>query len=143
MPAEKKDDYYLQGIYQLGYGAVALHTTTVLINKTLLNLVNHSELIPILREEARQVLKDAGGEWTLESMSKLKKLDSVIKEAQRLGGPTISKWQRRYIVDVPVDMALISVCDSFLPKKICEADYALRWHILESKDQSPYVDCLL
>ena len=45
----------------------------------------------MLREEIESVLKECGGEWTLESMGNLKKLDSFVKETLRHSGHLVGK----------------------------------------------------
>ena len=89
LPASKKHDYSVYGIVQLTFGAVSVHTTTQAATHTIYDLAARPHYIPILREEARQALKEAGGEWTVESLNSLKKLDSFIKEGQRFGGAAI------------------------------------------------------
>jgi hypothetical protein len=83
LPAAEKSNYGVQAVVQLTFGAVSIHTTTQAVTHILYDLATHPEYLPILREEARYTLNEAGGEWTLESMNNLKKLDSFMKESQR------------------------------------------------------------
>ena len=39
-----------------------------------------------MKQEISSVLEESGGQWTLESMVKLKKLDSFIQETLRYSG---------------------------------------------------------
>ena len=50
------------------------------------NLATYPEYFPILKQEISSVLEESGGQWTLESMVKLKKLDSFLKETLRYSG---------------------------------------------------------
>jgi cytochrome P450 len=66
-----------------------------MITSSLYDLAAHPEYIPILREEVNEVFEKFDGEWNPESMSQLKKMDSFVKESQRLGGAAVSSFQRR------------------------------------------------
>ena len=63
-----------------------MNTTSQLITNAIFNLATYPEYVPILKEEIGSVLKESGGEWSLESMGKLKKLDSFMKETLRYNG---------------------------------------------------------
>ncbi|CZR62387.1 uncharacterized protein PAC_12284 [Phialocephala subalpina] len=52
-----------------------------------------------LREEIQEVLKMYNGEWTVESMPQLKKMDNFIKETQRYQ-PTIISFQRKALQSI-------------------------------------------
>lgn len=53
----------------------------------LYDLSVHEELHAPLRDEIRSILAEEGG-WTKQGLTKMKKLDSVLKESQRLHGVT-------------------------------------------------------
>lgn len=90
---EKKDMKY-QAIQQLGIGAASIHTTSMLATNVIFDLAARPEYISELREEVQSVLEKYKGEWTIESMADLKKMDSFIKESQRLQ-PTVISFQRK------------------------------------------------
>ena len=73
---------YDAAIVQLGYSLAAIHTTSDMITQVLFDLCEHSELIQPLRQEIVSVLSEDG--WKKTSLYKLKLMDSVIKESQRL-----------------------------------------------------------
>lgn len=73
---------YDAAIAQLGLSMAAIHTTTDLATQVLYDLCQHPELIEPLREEAINVLSDGG--WKRTSLYKMKLMDSVLKESQRL-----------------------------------------------------------
>jgi cytochrome P450 len=91
LPNADKRDYGYQGIAQLAITAVSIHTVTQLTTNSIFNLAAYPEYQSILREEIEIVLKGSGGVWTLDGVSKLKKLDSFMKESLRHHTPTTSK----------------------------------------------------
>lgn len=94
LPEWEKKDYKYQGIMQLGIGAAAIHTTSQLLTNAVFNLATWPEYLPELRAEVEEVLRMHDGEWTIESMLQLKKMDSFIKESQRYS-PTVISFQRK------------------------------------------------
>lgn len=95
IPELDKNDPHFHGISQLGIGAVSVNTTSQLITNAIFNLATYPEYVPILKEEIDSVLEESGGEWTLESMGKLKKLDSFMKETLRYNGHLTATFQRK------------------------------------------------
>lgn len=67
---------------QLGLSVAAIHTTSEMATKAILQLCNHPEVIPHLREEACNTLTTHG--WTKYALSQMELLDSFLKEVQRL-----------------------------------------------------------
>ena len=70
---------------------MSVNTTSQLITNSIFNLAAYPEYAPVLRQEIESVLKECGGEWTLESMGNLKKLDSFVKETLRHSGHLVGK----------------------------------------------------
>jgi hypothetical protein len=65
---------------------VAIHTTTISITNTLLDLYSSprsGEFVAGLREEVESVLAAHGGEWTKGVVNGLHRIDSTIKESMR------------------------------------------------------------
>ncbi|KAJ7575608.1 cytochrome P450 [Mycena floridula] len=60
----------------------AIHTSSGALLTALYNVATRPELVPVLREEIEQAVSDHG--WTKTSIGKMRKLDSVIKESQRV-----------------------------------------------------------
>lgn len=77
---------------QLGLSLAAIHTTSDLITQTLFNLAEHSEYLEPLRDEINEVVAAEG--WTKTALYKMKLLDSVIKESQRLKPISLLAMQR-------------------------------------------------
>lgn len=86
LPEDEKDDIQVHAELQLIVAAASIHTTNNLLCECILDLAAHPEVQEELRQEAQQILETEGG-WALkESMAKLKKLDSFMREVQRLRG---------------------------------------------------------
>ncbi|KAL2065352.1 hypothetical protein VTL71DRAFT_3022 [Oculimacula yallundae] len=92
-----RKDYTFHGIGQLAIGAVSNHTVTHLTTNTLFNLAAYPEYCPILRQEIDEILIESGGKFTLDSMSKMQKLDSFLNETLRCNTPSIVTFQRKAI----------------------------------------------
>lgn len=90
LPEEDKGDLQTQAELQLILAAASIHTTNNLLCECISDLATYPEFQDELREEAYQVLEVEGGWARKESMAKLKKLDSFMREVQRLRG-NISK----------------------------------------------------
>lgn len=91
IPEEDKKDYAYQGAGQLAITAVSVQSTSKLIVNILLNLMTYAEYVPIIKEEIETVLAECGNEWTLDSMNRLEKLDSFMKESLRFEPPLTGK----------------------------------------------------
>ena len=59
------------------------------------NLCAMPEYIQPLRMEAQNALLESGGVWSIESLSKLGRLDSFLKESQRLNASSFRKFFRQ------------------------------------------------
>ncbi|KAK0448923.1 cytochrome P450 [Desarmillaria tabescens] len=71
-------------IRMLGLNFAAIHTTSMTSIVALYALAAHSEYVQILRDEVETTIVGEG--WTKAAMGKMNKLDSFVKEAQRLYG---------------------------------------------------------
>lgn len=74
---------------QLSLSLAAIHTTTDLLTQVLTRISQNLDILGPLREEITSVLHDEG--WSKTSLHKMKLLDSVIKESQRMKPPEIGK----------------------------------------------------
>jgi cytochrome P450 len=94
---------------QLALSAAAIHTTTDLFTQTVLDICGREDLIRELREEIVTVVQAEG--WKKTTLYKLKLMDSVIKECQRLKPMAIGEFNicpsmaldRVYFNDEPSD----------------------------------------
>ncbi|KAF7944223.1 hypothetical protein EAE96_010625 [Botrytis aclada] len=88
---KKKEDPFALAHYQLILSFASIHTTATAVTHLLFDLAAHPQFIEPLRQEIDQVLtdndwKDDNGIKDLKqsALPKLKKLDSFLKESQRL-----------------------------------------------------------
>ncbi|UQC84486.1 cytochrome P450 [Colletotrichum lupini] len=102
LPEDEKRDVRSQAHLQLILAAASIHTTNNLVTDCIYDLAAHPEVQDMLREEAHQVLEVEDGWARKESMAKLKKLDSFMKETQRLAG-NITSFIRKVVK--PIDLS--------------------------------------
>jgi cytochrome P450 len=77
--AETVADTVLAGAF------AAIHTTTMTLTNVLYDLAAHPEWADVLREEIERIsTEEPDGKLRKKTMPKLKKLDSIIKESQRV-----------------------------------------------------------
>lgn len=86
LPENEKTDVHTQTQLQLMLAAASIHTTNNLLTDCMMDLAARPDVQEMLREEAYQVLEAEQGWEKKESMAKLKKMDSFIKEVQRMSG---------------------------------------------------------
>ncbi|QDS69379.1 hypothetical protein FKW77_004479 [Venturia effusa] len=67
---------------QLQLSFAAIHTTSITLGHVMFDLVSNPEYIPLLREEIISVFKETG--WDKQLMTRLKLMDSCLKESQRI-----------------------------------------------------------
>ncbi|KAI0169540.1 ent-kaurene oxidase [Hypoxylon sp. FL1284] len=102
LPADQKTDYHIQSKIQLLLSAASIHTTGNLTTDCIYDLAVHQDMQEILREEAREVFCDDEAWSRKDSMAKLQKLDSFIKESQRLSG-NVTSFIRKVLK--PIDLS--------------------------------------
>ncbi|CCF33809.1 trichothecene C-8 hydroxylase [Colletotrichum higginsianum] len=85
-------------INQLTLTIVAIHTTSDLLQQTMIDIAKNPELFAPLREEVVQVLGSQGLKKT--ALYNLKLMDSVFKESQRLKPVLLGIWRRQALADV-------------------------------------------
>ncbi|KAK1846297.1 cytochrome p450 [Colletotrichum chrysophilum] len=95
--ATRMDD---QVLYQMTLIAVGTVTTHASIVQAVYDLATYPEYIPILREEIQSVSRDHDGFFTKDAVMALKKLDSFMKESQRLSAGDLSTFQREATADL-------------------------------------------
>ncbi|KAI1454028.1 cytochrome P450 monooxygenase [Annulohypoxylon moriforme] len=87
---------------QLLLSLASIHTTTMAAAHGLYDLCAHPEHFETLRQELIDVLRADGG-WQKTSLNKLRKMDSFMKESQRLNPPSLLAFNR--IVRSPVKLS--------------------------------------
>lgn len=91
LPEEQRTDFEKQAELQLILAAASIHTTNNLLTECIFDLAAHPDVQEELRLEAEEVLESrtengADGWDCKDSMARLKKMDSFIKECQRTSG---------------------------------------------------------
>ncbi|CDO73437.1 hypothetical protein BN946_scf185013.g72 [Trametes cinnabarina] len=76
----------------------AIHTSSNSITHAIYHLAEHPEYLQPLREEIEPILREEG--WTKASMTKMWKLDSFLRESQRLNGLNLTSLIRKAQKDV-------------------------------------------
>ncbi len=74
------------------------------------SLCTMPEYIPPLRLEAQTVLQSGGGVWTVENLNKLHRLDSFLKESQRMNASSFRRFLEAVslrITDVIANVVLV------------------------------------
>ncbi|KAI0967433.1 cytochrome P450 [Xylaria arbuscula] len=102
LPVEEKRNYFIQAKMQLLLSASSIHTTSNLTTDCIYDLAVHQEMQSILREEALEGFHGEDAWERKDSISKLKKMDSFIKESQRLSS-NVTSFIRK--VMKPIDLS--------------------------------------
>lgn len=97
LPEKEKGDAQVQAELQLILAAASIHTTNNLLWECLCDLAAYPDIQEQLRQEAHQILEVEGGWDRKDCMPKLKKLDSFMKEVQRMRG-NISEFKHTMMI---------------------------------------------
>ncbi|KAJ8082125.1 hypothetical protein PM082_007972 [Marasmius tenuissimus] len=81
----------------LSVNVAAIHTTSMAFTNALYYLASDSKLVEMLREEMEGEVGRNG--WTKNAMDGMRKLDSFLKESQRLSGTSAVTLNRKALVD--------------------------------------------
>ncbi|KJZ72997.1 hypothetical protein HIM_07569 [Hirsutella minnesotensis 3608] len=73
---------------------VAGHSVAAAGCQAVFDLVSRPEYIEILRDEVLEVLRRDGGEWNKQTLGKLWKMDSFLRESQRWNPPSLLGFHR-------------------------------------------------
>lgn len=79
---------------ELIMGLASVHTTTMAAAHALYDMCQHREYFDELREELRTVLFSSGSGWKQQAPDKLRKMDSFLKESQRLSPASLLGFHR-------------------------------------------------
>ncbi|RYP92012.1 hypothetical protein DL770_001867 [Monosporascus sp. CRB-9-2] len=104
LPEEQKRSFGLQAHLQLILAAASIHTTSNLVTDCVYDLAMHQDMQEVLRQEAAEVLEGGGGGgwYGKDSLARLKKMDSFMRESQRLHG-NVTSFIRK--VMKPIDLS--------------------------------------
>ncbi|KAI3390348.1 hypothetical protein diail_10007 [Diaporthe ilicicola] len=78
----------------------AVHTSAATTIHALFDLCANPEYIEPIRDEVRSALAKSGDKWTLSAIAGMKKLDSFMKESQRLNQAVLMTFNRRVARDL-------------------------------------------
>ncbi|KAL4874933.1 cytochrome P450 [Aspergillus karnatakaensis] len=84
---------YDAAVAQLGLSLGAIHTTSDMLTQVLYDIMQHDGLVEELRKEIITVIESDG--WAKTTLYKLKLMDSVLKESQRLKPTSIVSMRRQ------------------------------------------------
>lgn len=104
-PPEIAHNYNLLAEIQCQLAVAAIHTTSMGLTHSVYDLVQNPEYLPILRAEVEDVVLGAsaaaGGDgYNRDTMAKLRKVDSFIKEAQRFNPAGFTTFKRMVMRDI-------------------------------------------
>lgn len=91
---------------QLRLTMAAIHNTTMSVTNDLFDLLEHPDYHDTLRTEVEQVLAEEGG-WTKQALTKMRKMDSFMKESQRMNPSTPITCKRKVMRDFPLHDGLV------------------------------------
>ncbi|PCH34174.1 cytochrome P450, partial [Wolfiporia cocos MD-104 SS10] len=111
----------VQGLLLSNFAAI--HTSSNSITHALYHLAAHPEYMQPLREEIETVLKEQG--WTKIAVGKMWKLDSFMRESQRLNSITALSVRRKLLQDITLSNG------TFLPKGTIVVSAASATHLDE------------
>ena len=94
------------------------HTTSMAACQALFQMCEYPEYLPELREEVRTVVEEDGG-WRKTTLTKLRKLDSFIRESQRVHPPSLRKLL--HAVACRIAQVILIVSNSRLQACVSEA----------------------
>ncbi|CAD6501468.1 BgTH12-01720 [Blumeria graminis f. sp. triticale] len=108
MDPRHRDDPLSISMLQLELSFAAIHTSSITLTNAIFDLAAYPEYIPILREEIQAVMKEDGYDQANDGTCKLRKpsiprlakLDSFLKESQRVNPLAISSHTRITTSDV-------------------------------------------
>ncbi|PVH96446.1 putative cytochrome P450 [Periconia macrospinosa] len=116
VPAEKKKDLTVHAHTQLVVSTAAIHNTTMLTTHIIFDLLARPEYIGPIRDEISEVLSHENDNYlTKSSMTKLRKLDSFMKESQRIHPLGLLTFERKVMKDITLHDGTV------LPKGCCFA----------------------
>ena len=91
---------------QLRLTMAAIHNTTMSVTNDLFDLLEHPEYIDTLRNEIQEVLQEEQG-WTKQALTKMRKMDSFMKESQRMNPSTPITCKRKVMQDFTLHDGLV------------------------------------
>ncbi|KAI5118676.1 hypothetical protein M0805_003613 [Coniferiporia weirii] len=116
-PEDEKRSVYKLTTRMLLVNFAAIHTSANSFTHALFHLASEPEYIAPLREEVERVIAQDG--WSKIAMTKMWKLDSFLKESQRLNGINMLSLNRKVLVDYTLSDGTFLPAGTFIA---CNAD---------------------
>ncbi|KAI1175879.1 cytochrome P450 [Nemania sp. FL0916] len=85
---------------QMLTATAAIHTTRLAIIHAIYDLAARPEYIEPLKREIDEVTKDSNGTFRKQHLTMIRKLDSFMKESQRLNPPSVATFQRKAMIPI-------------------------------------------
>ena len=98
----------------------AIHTTTMAATHALFDLAAHPQYIAPIREEAESALL-AEGAWDKSMLTRLRKMDSFLKESQRFNPPNICTFS----IHPKSARSALTICSCLQPRS-CRPPHLIR-----------------
>ncbi|KAJ3566941.1 hypothetical protein NP233_g6679 [Leucocoprinus birnbaumii] len=96
----------------LAINFAAIHTSTMSFTQALYDLAIHPEYVAEMREEAENVIREHG--WTKAAMGQMRKIDSFLKESQRLNSVGSVQMMRKTLKDWTLSDGTVIPAGSFV-----------------------------
>lgn len=99
----------------LMFNLVAIHAISLTTTEAILDLHSSSmssDFVDRLREESDRVLRQFNGRWSLDSLSKLHRLDSTIRESLRFSNFGVTALSRQVSTDERMNHSMYSIASS-------------------------------
>ncbi|KAH6952460.1 cytochrome P450 [Ilyonectria sp. MPI-CAGE-AT-0026] len=95
-----------RGIMMHRFGEGKALSMAATVTQCLMDLATHPEYAPELREEIQAIVAKRNGMLDKQALTDMIKLDSFIKETQRLNPPDLTSFQRKVMSDVTLSNGL-------------------------------------
>ncbi|KAK7705394.1 hypothetical protein SLS63_014157 [Diaporthe eres] len=100
------DDVEAHTIAQINLCVAAIQSMAATVTQCLMDLATHPEYVPELLAEMQTAIEKNGGVVDKQVLTELWKLDSFIKETQRLNPPDLTSFQRKALSDMTLSNGL-------------------------------------
>jgi cytochrome P450 len=94
------NDIEMQLLHQMTLIAVGTVTTFSSTTQAIYDLAAHPEYVSVLRQEVESVPRDQNGNFNRDSTVAMEKLDSFLKESQRLNSPDLSRCSTNLLISI-------------------------------------------
>ena len=82
-----------QTVIQMNLCVAAIQSMAATVMQCLIDISTYRQYVPELRQEISRALEESAGVVTKQALQQMLKLDSFMKETQRLNSPDLSKFR--------------------------------------------------